>query len=46
LAGYVVHSHPREADLPALLAQLCNAGVEFIFVGGLRRTSRLASIAQ
>jgi hypothetical protein len=29
-----VHSHPKEADLPALLAQLCDGGVEFIVVGG------------
>jgi hypothetical protein len=29
-----VHSHPKEADLPALLAKLCDAGVEFIIVGG------------
>ena len=26
--------HPKEADLPALLAKLCDAGVEFIVVGG------------
>jgi len=26
--------HPKAADLPALLAQLCDAGVEFIIVGG------------
>jgi hypothetical protein len=34
LAGYVVHSHPKEADLPALFAKLCDAGVEFVVVGG------------
>jgi hypothetical protein len=27
-------SHPNAADLPALLAILCDAGVEFIVVGG------------
>lgn len=27
-------SHPKAADLPALLAKLCDAGVEFIVVGG------------
>ncbi len=26
--------HPSAADLPALLATLCDAGVEFIIVGG------------
>jgi hypothetical protein len=26
--------HPSAADLPALLAELCDAGVEFIIVGG------------
>jgi len=26
--------HPRVTDLPALLAALCDAGVEFIIVGG------------
>jgi len=26
--------HPKAADLPALLAKLCDAGVEFIIVGG------------
>ncbi len=26
--------HPSAADLPALLAKLCDAGVEFIVVGG------------
>jgi hypothetical protein len=26
--------HPSAADLPALLAKLCDAGVEFIIVGG------------
>src|SRR5882724_2139543 len=26
--------HPKAADLPALLAKLCEAGVEFIIVGG------------
>jgi predicted nucleotidyltransferase len=26
--------HPNAADLPALLAKLCDAGVEFIIVGG------------
>ncbi|MDI1477542.1 hypothetical protein [Polyangium sp. y55x31] len=26
--------HPSAADLPALLARLCDAGVEFIIVGG------------
>jgi len=26
--------HPRAADFPALLAKLCDAGVEFIIVGG------------
>lgn len=29
-----MHSHPKEADLQALLAKLCDAGVEFIVVGG------------
>ena len=29
-----MHSHPKEADLPALLAELCDAGIEFIVVGG------------
>jgi hypothetical protein len=29
-----VHSHPKEADLPALLAELCDAGIEFIVVRG------------
>ena len=28
-------SHPKAADLPALLATLCDAGVEFIIVGGV-----------
>src|SRR5262245_43757154 len=27
-------SHPKEADIPALLEKLCDAGVEFIVVGG------------
>lgn len=27
-------SHPKVTDLPALLAKLCDAGVEFIVVGG------------
>jgi hypothetical protein len=27
-------SHPKITDLPALLARLCDAGVEFIVVGG------------
>src|SRR5262245_17223905 len=27
--------HPKAADLPALLATLCDAGVEFIIVGGV-----------
>jgi hypothetical protein len=27
--------HPKAADLPALLAKLCDAGVEFIIVGGV-----------
>ena len=27
-------SHPNAADLSALLAMLCDAGVEFIVVGG------------
>src|SRR6187551_1128450 len=27
-------SHPKATDLPALLAKLCDAGVEFIIVGG------------
>jgi hypothetical protein len=26
--------HPKATDLPALLAKLCDAGVEFIIVGG------------
>lgn len=26
--------HPRAADFPALVAKLCDAGVEFIIVGG------------
>ncbi len=26
--------HPSAADPPALLAKLCDAGVEFIIVGG------------
>jgi hypothetical protein len=29
-----MHSHPKAADLPALVAKLCDAGVEFIIVGG------------
>ncbi|HEY0480242.1 MAG TPA: hypothetical protein VGD37_22125 [Kofleriaceae bacterium] len=29
-----MHSHPNVADLTALLAKLCDAGVEFIVVGG------------
>lgn len=29
-----MRSHPSAADLPALLAILCDAGVEFIVVGG------------
>jgi hypothetical protein len=28
-------SHPKAADLPALLATLCDSGVEFIIVGGV-----------
>jgi hypothetical protein len=28
-------SHPKAADLPALLAVLCDSGVEFIIVGGV-----------
>ena len=28
-------SHPKAADLPALLATLCDAEVEFIIVGGV-----------
>lgn len=28
-------SHPQAADLPALLASLCDSGVEFIVVGGV-----------
>jgi len=28
-------SHPKAADLPALLAMLCDSGVEFIIVGGV-----------
>jgi hypothetical protein len=28
-------SHPKAADLPALLASLCDSGVEFIVVGGV-----------
>lgn len=27
-------SHPKATDLPALLAKLCDAGIEFIIVGG------------
>jgi hypothetical protein len=38
-----VHSHPEEADLPALLAKLCDAGIEFIVVGGPSRLSRWLS---
>jgi hypothetical protein len=30
----VTRSHPKEADLPALVARLCDAGIEFIVVGG------------
>jgi len=30
----VTRRHPSAADLPALLAALCDAGVEFIVVGG------------
>ncbi len=26
--------HPKVTDLPALLAELCDAGIEFIIVGG------------
>src|SRR5437667_8617729 len=29
-----MRSHPKAADLPALVAKLCDAGVEFIIVGG------------
>jgi hypothetical protein len=29
-----MRSHPKEADLPGLLEKLCEAGVEFIVVGG------------
>ena len=29
-----MHSHPKTTRLPALLAKLCDAGVEFIIVGG------------
>lgn len=29
-----MHSHPKAADIPALVAKLCDAGVEFIIVGG------------
>jgi|SRR6185436_3713051 len=29
-----MRSHPKDADLPALLEKLCEAGVEFIIVGG------------
>ena len=29
-----MRSHPKEADLPALLEKLCDASVEFIVVGG------------
>jgi hypothetical protein len=29
-----MQSHPKAADLPALVAKLCDAGVEFIIVGG------------
>ena len=29
-----MHLHPNAADLPALVAKLCDAGVEFIVVGG------------
>ena len=28
-------SHPKAADLPALLTTLCDSGVEFIIVGGV-----------
>lgn len=28
-------SHPKAADLPALLAKLCDSGIEFIIVGGV-----------
>src|SRR5213078_3419415 len=28
-------SHPKAADLPALLAALCDSGIEFIIVGGV-----------
>jgi hypothetical protein len=31
----VVPSHPKSADLPSLLAALCDSGVEFIIVGGV-----------
>jgi hypothetical protein len=30
-----MQSHPKAADLAALLAKLCDAGVEFIIVGGV-----------
>lgn len=34
LARIRMRRHPSAADLPALLAKLCDAGVEFIVVGG------------
>lgn len=27
-------SHPKQADIPALVAKLCDADIEFIIVGG------------
>ena len=30
----MTRSHPKDADLPGLLGRLCDAGVEFIVVGG------------
>jgi len=37
-------SHPKAADLPALLAKLCDAGIEFIIVGGAACVIQGASI--
>src|SRR3954468_6758163 len=38
-------SHPKAADLPALLAALCDSGVEFIIVGGVAAVFQGAPIS-
>jgi hypothetical protein len=37
--------HPKAADLPALLAALCDSGVEFIIVGGVAAVLQGAPIS-